>query len=84
MKYVGRQFLDNTENKSLSLNSYTINDLRTSYLLSSKTMGQIEFTLLVNNLFNVRYESNGYVYDYSSYYYPQAGINYMAGISLRF
>lgn len=84
MKYVGMQFLDNTGNKDLVLNDYLINDLRAGYLLSPQKMGQVEFTVLVNNLFNVLYESNGYVYDNTPYYYPQAGTNIMAGITLRF
>ena len=41
LKYVSRQFLDNTGNKNLSLNPYTVNDLRLSYLLPSKNQGQV-------------------------------------------
>jgi iron complex outermembrane receptor protein len=84
LKFVGRQYLDNTGNGDLSLNKYTINDLRISFLLSRLKFGQAELTLLVNNIFNVKYESNGFVYDNSPYYYPQAGINFMAGVTIRF
>jgi iron complex outermembrane recepter protein len=84
LKYVGRQFLDNTENKDLSLDDYTTNDLHFSYLISPKEVGQIEFSLMLNNIFNVQYESNGYVYDNTPYYYPQAGFNFMAGVAVRF
>jgi len=84
LKFVGKQYLDNTGNEDLSLNKYITNDLRISYLLSKQKFGQVELTLLVNNIFNMKYESNGYVYDNSPYYYPQAGINFMAGITVRF
>jgi iron complex outermembrane receptor protein len=84
LKFVGKQYLDNTGNEDLSLNKYITNDLRIGYLFSKQKFGQVELTLLVNNMFNVKYESNGYVYDNSPYYYPQAGINLMTGITVRF
>jgi iron complex outermembrane receptor protein len=83
-KFVGKQYLNNTGNEELSLDEYAVNDLRLGYLVSTERAGQFELTLLVNNIFNVKYESNGYVYDYSPYYYPQAGINFLAGITARF
>jgi iron complex outermembrane receptor protein len=84
LKFVGNQYLNNTGNEELSLEGYTVNDLRLGYLLPTEKAGQFELTLLVNNIFNVKYESNGYVYDYSPYYYPQAGTNFMAGFTVRF
>ncbi len=66
------------------LGGYMVNDLRLAYLISKEKMPGIELTLLVNNLFNALYESNGYVYDDSPYYYPQAGINFLAGITVKF
>jgi iron complex outermembrane recepter protein len=83
-KFVSRQFLDNTGNKNLALDQYAINNLRLSYLISSRSFAQVEFSLLINNLLNARYESNGFVYDQSVYYYPQAGTNFMAGFTIRF
>lgn len=84
IKFVGKQYLDNTANKELMLSGYMVNDLRLAYLISKEKMPGIELTLLVNNLFNALYESNGYVYDDSPYYYPQAGINFLAGITVKF
>ena len=91
-KYVGSQFLDNTSNVQRSLNAYFVNDLRLIYSIQPKFVKAIDFSLLVNNVFNVAYESNGYTYGYSgggqsyreNFYYPQAGINFMTSISLRF
>ena len=91
-KFVGNQFLDNTSNEDRMIESYFINDLRLAYQLQAFGMQKIEFTFLINNLLNVTYESNGYtwgyLYDGSLYqqnnYYPQAGINFLTGISLKF
>jgi iron complex outermembrane recepter protein len=91
-KYVGKQYLDNTTNENRKLNSYFTNDLRAIYTLKGKTLKEVNFSLLVNNLFNTLYESNGYSYSYISekqtitenFYYPQAGTNFMFGVNLKF
>jgi iron complex outermembrane receptor protein len=41
-------------------------------------------TGLVNNILDKKYVSNGYMYDVYPYYYPQAGINLLAGLTLKF
>jgi len=83
LHYVGRQYLDNTGNKALQLDNYMVNNLLFSYLISSSKLPDIEFSLLINNLFNSLYESNGYVYYNEPYYYPQAGTNFLAGMRVR-
>lgn len=91
-KYVGQQFMDNTSNESRKLDAYFINDLRLTYSLQPKFMREISFSLLVNNVLDVEYESNGYTWGYlggateyrQNYYYPQAGRNYMLMVALRF
>lgn len=91
-KYVGKQYMDNTSNENRKLNAYFTNDIRAIYTVKGKTLREVNFSLLVNNLFNTLYESNGYTYTYitggtsytENYYYPQAGTNVMAGISLKF
>ncbi|MBC7571049.1 MAG: TonB-dependent receptor, partial [Spirosoma sp.] len=91
-KYVGKQYLDNTANESRKLNPYFTNDIRLIYTLKPKFAQEIAFTLLLNNVFNELYESNGYTYAYVSEgrvmadnaYYPQAGRNFLAGVRVRF
>jgi len=97
-KYVGKQFLDNKSNKKRQLNDYLINDLNIHYTLNlnNKFIKEIRANLSVNNLFNVKYEPNGYSYfilfddgnavsqENYNYYYPQAGTNFLAGLSLLF
>jgi iron complex outermembrane recepter protein len=91
-KYVGKQYLDNTSNSERAIASYFVNDVELSYSLSPKFMKEIKFTMLVNNVFSELYESNGWTYPYylggklidNNYYYPQAGRNFLAGITLKF
>jgi len=90
-KYVGLQYLDNTANLDRALDPYFTSDLRLRLSLDPKFMKEIEFTALVNNLFNTLYSSNGYTYSYifgtsvtENFYYPQAGRNFLIGLRLNF
>ncbi len=91
-KYVGQQFMDNTSNDARKLDAYFVNDVRLSYAWQPKGMREIAVSLLVNNLLDEEYESNGYTWGYfggtneyrQNYYYPQAGRNYMLMLALRF
>ena len=91
-KYVGEQFLDNTSNPNRKIDSYFINDLRLIYNIQPKAFKQIQISLLINNIFDVKYASNGYTYGYraggelitENFYYPQAGIHFLAGIGFKF
>ena len=91
-KFVGKQYLDNTTDEKRKLNSYFTNDLRAIYTIKGKTLKEVNFSFLVNNIFNTLYESNGYSYSYISekqtitenYYYPQAGTNVLLGVNLKF
>jgi iron complex outermembrane receptor protein len=83
LKYVSKQYLDNTGNEDLMLDDYLVNDLRIDYTLAH-IKPEITMNLQVYNLFNNLYESNGYVWGTDPYYYPQAGIHFMAGISMKF
>jgi iron complex outermembrane receptor protein len=83
-KYVDKQYLDNTQTETLTLSSYFINDLRFNYQILPKGMREIDFSLLLNNVLDVQYSSNGYAYGTSAYYYPQAGRNFMAMMTLKF
>ena len=68
--YVGKQYLDNTSNRNAMLDDYCVSNLRLAYTLNfdkqnqTKTIKNISFHVLLNNLFNTRYESNGGVYSY--------------------
>lgn len=91
-KYVGDQYLDNTGNSDRMLDAYLVNDLRANVSLRAKGPRSIDLSLTVRNIFSALYESNGWVY---SYYendrrqemiglYPQAPLNVLGGVSVRF
>ncbi|WP_194975714.1 TonB-dependent receptor [Aquiflexum lacus] len=97
-KYVGDQFMDNTQNDNRKLNAFFTNDIRLNYSLRPRFVKNLEFTVLVNNIFNQMYEPNGYTFSYflpgegasgrelvtENFYYPQAGTNFLAGVKVRF
>lgn len=58
--YVGKQFVDNTGLNDRRLPDYFLNNLRLSYSLPIKGIRGIDFTVLVNNLFNEMYISNAW------------------------
>lgn len=90
-KHVGDQFLDNTSSESRKLNAYTTFNLQLSYTLKEVLFKEITFGVLVNNLFDEKYENNGYTWGYiyggertvENFYYPQAGRNFMARIMFK-
>ena len=98
-KYVGKQYMGNIDSENSTLSAYFINDLSAVYTWQpNKWIQEIQWSLLVNNIFNAQYESNGYFYTFDDTwsapgqvttvegagYYPQAGINFLTGVMLRF
>lgn len=98
-KFVGEQYMGNIDAESSKLDSYFVNDLNVSYeIVTKKVFKSIRIDVLVNNIFNLEYESNGYFYTYDddfsdpgtvttiegAGFYPQAGINLLAGLTLLF
>lgn len=84
-KFVSKQYLDNTQTESLTLDPYFVNDLRLGYSFNPKGMKEINLSFLINNVFDEQYESNGATYgDGVAYYFPQAGINFLAMVTLKF
>ncbi len=91
-KFVGKQYLDNTSTHNRKIDPYIVHDARLVYTLSPKGTNQFTFSLLLNNILDVKYASNGYTYGFlggvttyrQNYYYPQAGRNFMAMVGMRF
>lgn len=83
-KIVGKQFLDNTSNNRLGLNRYYHSDFGMQYTVHTKPVKDISFLFRLNNFTNRKIVSNGYVYGGTPYYFPQATINFMFGLNLRF
>lgn len=84
-KFVGEQYMNNIELPDAKLADYFVNDLNITYEIKpNKIFKSIVFSGLVNNIFDRQYVSNGYMWDVYPYYYPQAGINFLAGVTLKF
>jgi len=98
-KYVGKQYMGNIDSENSTLSAYFVNDLNAVYTWQpNKWIQEIQWSFLVNNIFNAQYESNGYFYTFDDTwsapgqvttvegagYYPQAGINFLTGVMLRF
>ena len=98
-KYVGMQYMGNTDAINSQLESYFVNDLNISYQINPKRIFKsIVISGLVNNVFDVEYISNGYYYTYDDSwsipgqiktldgagYYPQATRNFLMGLTLKF
>lgn len=84
-KYVGEQYMNNIELPEAKLADYFVNDLNVSFEIKPKSIFKsIMITGLVNNILDKKYVSNGAMWDIYPYYYPQAGINFLAGLTLKF
>ena len=99
-KYVGEQYMGNTDNPESILESYFVNDFNINYEIKpNKLFKSIVLSGLVNNIFNKKYVSNGYFgsfdFDddtsptgtttgYFAGYYPQATTNFLVGATLKF
>lgn len=93
-KYVGEQYLSNTDTEASKLDSYFVTDLNFSYTLPVKKVFQsIVFTGMINNLFDLEYVDRGYTYldtwsgptaTEIQGYYPQATRNFLLGMTLTF
>ncbi len=91
-KFVSKQYLDNSGDAAYILKPYTYTNLRLSYTFHFRVLKDLELFLNVNNLFNTKYETNAALYTgmigdekyYDAYYFPQAGINLLGGVRVKF
>ena len=98
-KYVGKQFMGNTDAKNSILDSYFVNDLNFNLKITPKRIfNEIIVSGLINNVLDKEYVSNGYYYTYDDTwsnpgetitldgagYYPQATRNFLVGLLLKF
>ncbi|HUU99685.1 MAG TPA: TonB-dependent receptor [Bacteroidales bacterium] len=91
-KFVGRQYFDNTMNSERMLGPYFINNIRIDFEPEIRNTRSTGLSLLVNNIFNAKYESNAYggnwyedgVEKSWAYYFPQAGIHFIVKLDVKF
>ena len=89
-KYVGQQYLDNTQSEDRSLDAFTNIDLNINYQNSEiKGAKNLNVGLYLNNVLNQFYAPNGYTFSgilggqrqSFNYLYPMAGFNWMIKVS---
>lgn len=97
-KFVSKQFLDNTGSETRILDAYFTLNLNASWMIirpdtrADQKLSELSLGIQVNNLLNTMYSSNGYTYGFTyagetsryNYYYPQAGINFMGMLTMKF
>lgn len=91
-KYVGKQYFDNTMNVDRMIDPYLVNNIRLDFSPEIRHTDNVEIQLLVNNFLNASYENNAYGGNWYedgtektwSYFFPQAGINFMGKLLVRF
>ncbi|NOU61342.1 TonB-dependent receptor [Marinifilum caeruleilacunae] len=91
-QFVDDQYIDNSSSASRKLDSYFVSNLNLSYEIKCNLIKNVKLHLQVNNLFDEEYESNAWIYSYvlggqryaMDGYFPQAGTNFLAGVTVRF
>ncbi|PZU90618.1 MAG: TonB-dependent receptor [Chryseobacterium sp.] len=78
-QYVGKQHLDNNGDKENQLDVYFVPDFNMSYKLPLKKQ-DVTLRFLLNNFTDTKYVNNGFS---GPYYFAQAGINFLFGVSLK-
>ena len=90
-KYVGKQYLDNTQSADRTLGDYYVQDLRMLYTLKFPVVQQLDLIFQLNNVFNRKYEPNGYTYSSfyggsvvtENFYFPMAGTNFILAVNIK-
>ena len=90
-KYVGKEYMDNSQDEKRKLDAFFVQNIRANWTIKKVLFSEWRIIGQVNNLFNKKYEPNGYTYSYISSgvlatengYYPMAGVNYMLGVNIK-
>lgn len=97
-KYVSKQYMGNIDSEVSVLDAFFVNDLNLQYRLAGfSILKSIVLNAQVNNIFDVAYENNGFFFTFDDFsdpgsvttiegagFYPQAGINFLVGATVRF
>lgn len=91
-QYVGKQFFTNYRNANMQLDAYCVSNLDLAYTLRTKAARSVRFGVTIYNIFNAEYCNNGYGYsEYhdnaqfdKAYYFPQAPLNVLANVTVKF
>ncbi|PZP39934.1 MAG: TonB-dependent receptor, partial [Pseudopedobacter saltans] len=91
-KYVGKQYLDNTQDNTRKISDYYNQDFRVIYSLKTSLVKQIDIVGYIYNAFDKMYDTNGAAYSFwvdgntkpsnYNYYFPYAGRHYSIGVNI--
>ncbi|HMH24734.1 MAG TPA: TonB-dependent receptor [Puia sp.] len=90
-KYVSKEYLDNSQKEDRRLNAYYVQDLRMIYTVRAPVVRSVDLVFQLNNVFNKKYEANGYTYGYyyggslitENFYFPMAGTNFLFAVNIK-
>ncbi len=90
-KYVSKEYLDNSQHEDRKLNGYFVENLRMTYTVKFKEIKEMNFIFQLNNVFNEKYEPNGYTYSYiyggqlvtENFLFPMATTNFMFAVNIK-
>ena len=90
-KFVGSEYLDNSESDQKKISDYYLQQVRIIYTPKIKSTGEVNFIFYLNNVFNKKYEATGYTYGYYSggalvnenFLFPQAGTNFIFSVNIK-
>jgi iron complex outermembrane receptor protein len=91
-QFVSKQYIDNSQNNLHILKPYSVTNLNLRYEIPKLNKLNLTLFFSINNIFNTMYESNAWIYRaqvgddpyYEDGYFPQAGINFLGGVRVRF
>ncbi|MCL1850050.1 MAG: TonB-dependent receptor, partial [Bacteroidetes bacterium] len=91
-QFVSKQYIDNSQDNRYILKPYSVSNLNLRYDIPKLKKLHLSLFFSVNNIFNAKYESNAWLWrarigdseEHEDGYFPQAGINFLGGVKLRF
>jgi iron complex outermembrane receptor protein len=90
--YVSKQYIDNSQDNNHVIRPYCVSNVNLNYQIHKIKRMKLTLFISINNIFNKRYESNAWIWQaqvnkelyYEDGYFPQAGINVLGGIKVKF
>ena len=90
-KYVSKEYLDNAQKDDRKLNGYYVQNMQMMYTIKGKTIKETNLIFQLNNVFNKKYEPNGYTYSYfyggqlvtENFLFPMAVTNFMMAVNVK-
>jgi len=90
-QFVSKQYIDNSQDNNHILKPYCVSHLNLRYDIPKLKKLHLSLFFSVNNIFNAKYETDAWLWRaivdgeeiYADGYYPQAGINFLAGVRIK-